>query len=82
MKEIAKSMAAKEHIETKPNDSTVGAVLDRALNPRQEPPGVRELADGTIRVVTEYGHVYCIRPSSDPGILGPEDVMPKSVLCN
>ncbi len=39
------------------------------------------LADGTARVVTEYGVVYCIRPNEDWRILGPEDNLPVSVIC-
>jgi hypothetical protein len=55
--------------------------LQRRLNPPREPPGMRTMADGTLRVVTEFGTTFCVRPKEDWRILGPEDVMPMTVTC-
>jgi hypothetical protein len=60
---------------------TIESKLAEALNPERESPGVSTLADGTIRVVTEWGFIYCIRPADEYRIPGPEDIPPLSVLC-
>ncbi|MCU7875204.1 MAG: hypothetical protein KZQ84_00115 [Candidatus Thiodiazotropha sp. (ex Lucinoma borealis)] len=52
------------------------------MNKPREAPGVTSLADGTIRVVTEYGVTYCIKPIEDWRINGPEDDMGGSMHCN
>jgi hypothetical protein len=44
--------------------------------------GPSSLADGTVRVVTEYGLVYCVRPIDDSRILGPEEIPPINMTCN
>ncbi len=80
-RELARRMALRDGRQTKSGHGGVAAVLERALNPRTEAPGVKALADGTIRVVTENGLVYCIRPAEDWRILGPEDNLPVSVTC-
>lgn len=82
-KALTETLATKEMgDETKQPGTTLGAILDKAWNPKREPPGVSELADGTIRVVTEFGLIYCIRPDSNPGIIDPEEILPKSMHCN
>ncbi len=63
---------------TKPIEST----LAEALNPKREPAGVSTLSDGRIRVVTEWGLVYCIRPQDEARIEGPEDNLPVSMICH
>ena len=60
---------------------TLSTRLQRILNPPREPPGVHKMADGTLRVVTEFGTTYCIRPKEDWRILGPEDDLPVTMTC-
>jgi hypothetical protein len=61
--------------------ATIESRLADALNPKREPPGVSTRSDGTIRVVTDWGLVYCIRPADEYKISGPEDIPPVSALC-
>jgi hypothetical protein len=65
-----------------PNSDSVSAILDRALNPKREAPGITTQADGTTRVVTEMGFTYCIKPLDDWKIIDPGDDMRVSVYCN
>jgi hypothetical protein len=81
-KSITRKLAAEDTSETKPRDSVIASVIEKALNRQTEPPGVSTLADGTIRVVTQFGTTYCIKPRDDTGILGPEDDMSVSMTCN
>jgi hypothetical protein len=60
---------------------TIESKLSEALNPKREPAGVSTLADGTTRVVTDWGLVYCIPPEDENGIPGPEDNISISKLC-
>ncbi|MCU7925172.1 MAG: hypothetical protein KZQ97_01875 [Candidatus Thiodiazotropha sp. (ex Dulcina madagascariensis)] len=64
----------------KDSDST-SSKLDNALNKPREAPGVSMLADGTTRVVTEYGVAYCIKPKDDLRINRPEDDLSVSMFC-
>jgi hypothetical protein len=80
-KEIAREMALLDESETQRKMTHIESALQKAFNPQKEPAGVKSLVDGTIRVVTEYGVVYCIRPSEDWRILGPEDAMPLVMTC-
>lgn len=64
------------------NTDTVSAILQHALNKPRETPGVSSHADGTIRVVTENGFTYCIKPLDDWRIIDPEDDLRVSVYCN
>jgi hypothetical protein len=59
----------------------VSAILDKALNPQREAPGITTQADGTTRVVTKQGNTYCIKPSEDWRILDPHDDIRVSVYC-
>ncbi|MCU7852924.1 MAG: hypothetical protein KZQ80_12000 [Candidatus Thiodiazotropha sp. (ex Monitilora ramsayi)] len=80
-RDLAHQMAANDKTQPEQPHTPIQSALEKALNPKREPPGVRTLADGTIRVVTEFGLVYCIRPRDDSRILGPEDDLPISVTC-
>jgi hypothetical protein len=80
-RDLARQMALKDAHQTKSGHGGVASALERALNPQTEAPGVKALADGTIRVVTENGLIYCIRPDEEWRILGPEDALPVSVIC-
>lgn len=77
----AKQIATEDTSRTGQNETPSQSALEKALNPQKEPAGVGTLTDGTIRVVTEFGFVYCIRPKDDSRILGPEDDLPMSVTC-
>jgi hypothetical protein len=79
---LAKSIATKDTTTLKQTRSAIAKRLEEVFRQQAEAPGVTELADGTIRVVTEFGHVYCIRPRDESRILGPEDVMPVSTTCH
>lgn len=81
-REQARQMASEDRTETKPDKNHIESALENAFNPRKEPPGVKRLSDGTIRVVTDWGLVYCVRAADDVGILGPEDDMPLNKTCN
>jgi hypothetical protein len=81
-KSYVREMATDDTTETKQKASPVASALERAFNPRTEPPGVTTLADGTIRVVTPFGTKYCIKPKDDFRILGPEDDLPVSMTCS
>lgn len=80
-KDLTQKMAEEDKTESKPVNDPISSAIERALNPQREPPGVTELADGTVRVVTQHGLVYCIRPKDDPGIAGPEDAISLAVSC-
>jgi hypothetical protein len=80
-RELARQMALQAGSERKPARDDAAKALRQALNPQTETPGVKALADGTIRVVTENGLVYCVRPNEDGRILDPADNLPVSVLC-
>jgi hypothetical protein len=75
-------MSRQETGVTEGHKDPITSAFAKALNPQKEPPGVSELSDGTIRVVTGLGLVYCIRPRDDPGIAGPEDAVTLAVTCN
>jgi len=79
--EEARTRAIEDITEHRTPTPSISSKLDRALNPPREPPGVRTMADGTLRVVTEFGTTYCIRPKEDWRILGPEDDLPVSMTC-
>ncbi|MEJ2394957.1 MAG: hypothetical protein P8Z77_09280 [Candidatus Thiodiazotropha sp.] len=78
---IAKAIAAEDVSTLEQKRSIIAKRLEKVFS-QSEVPGVSELADGTIRVVTEFGIVYCIKPQDDSRILGPEDNMPVSVTCH
>ncbi|MCU7843825.1 MAG: hypothetical protein KZQ93_08310 [Candidatus Thiodiazotropha sp. (ex Monitilora ramsayi)] len=80
-RDLAHEMAADDKTQTKRTDTPIQSALEKALNPKREPASVGMLADGTVRVVTEFGIVYCIRPQDDARILGPEDDLPISMTC-
>jgi hypothetical protein len=80
-KEQARQMATHEWGETKQRSDNVASILDRALNPQKASPEVMTLADGTIRVVTKQGSVYCVRPNEDWRFLGPEENPPLNSTC-
>ncbi|MEJ2694642.1 MAG: hypothetical protein P8166_16855 [Candidatus Thiodiazotropha sp.] len=67
---------------TEGREDPIASTFAKALNPPKEPPGVSEMSDGTIRVVTGSGIVYCIRPRDDPRMPGPEDAITLAVTCN
>ena len=83
--EIAQGMAVDDSKDdtgdNKKEQTSVSAILDRALNSPKEAAGVMSLSDGTIRVVTEQGYTYCIKPLDDWRINGPADDMRVSVYC-
>ncbi len=79
---VTRQIAIRDQAELKPEKNSIESALDRAFNPQKEPPGVKRLADGTIRVVTDWGLIYCVRPSEDWRILGPEDNLPLNMTCN
>ena len=81
-KSYARDTATDDTTETRHKASAVASALEGAFNHRTEPPGVTTLADGTIRVVTPFGTKYCIKPKDDFRILGPEDDLPVSMICN
>jgi hypothetical protein len=78
---VAKAIAAEDTSTLEQKRSIIAKRLEQVFR-QGEAPGVSELADGTIRVVTEFGVVYCIKPQDDSRILGPEDNMPVSVTCH
>jgi hypothetical protein len=78
---VAKAIAAEDRSTLEQKRSIIAKRLEQVFR-QSEAPGVSELADGTIRVVTEFGVVYCIKPQDDSRILGPEDNMPVSVTCH
>jgi hypothetical protein len=80
-REAALQAAIRHPESTQKKPPTIESKLSKALNPKREPAGVSTLADGTTRVVTDWGHVYCIPPEDENGIPGPEDNMPLSKLC-
>ena len=80
-KSLAHELATKDMSETKPTESAIALAIKRSLKGQRETPGVSTLADGTIRVVTQFGTTYCVKPRDDTGILGPEDDMPASTTC-
>lgn len=80
-KEEAHASAEETSSETGSIKPTLATKLQRILNPTREPPGVRKMADGTLRVVTGFGTIYCIRPREDWRILGPEDNLSVTVTC-
>ena len=57
------------------------SILDRALNPKRETPGVKTRADGTLRVVTEQGLVYCVKPTEAWRFPGPGEELPLNMIC-
>lgn len=77
-----RQMASRQMTEAKPEKNRIESAMERAFKPRKEPPGVTMLADGTIRVVTDWGKVYCVRATEEAGIPGPEDDMPLNMTCN
>ncbi|MEJ2611778.1 MAG: hypothetical protein P8179_17300 [Candidatus Thiodiazotropha sp.] len=79
---ITHDIATEGPNDTKKDETSVSAILNKALNPHREAPGVSNLADGTIRVVTKQGYTYCIKPMDDGKINGPEDDIRVSVYCN
>ncbi len=78
---VAKEIAAEDTSTLEQKRSIIAKRLEQVFR-QSEAPGVSELADGTIRVVTEFGIVYCVKPQDDSRILGPEDNMPVSVTCH
>ncbi|MET0108930.1 MAG: hypothetical protein ABW084_08545 [Candidatus Thiodiazotropha sp.] len=62
-------------------EDAVSAILERALNKPRKTPGVYTQADGTTRVVTEYGLSYCIKALDDWRIIDPGDDMRVSMYC-
>ncbi|MCU7796189.1 MAG: hypothetical protein KZQ75_03535 [Candidatus Thiodiazotropha sp. (ex Myrtea spinifera)] len=80
-RDMAHKIAAEDKTKPQQTAPPMPSALESALNPKREPAGVRMMADGTIRVVTEFGLVYCIRPQDDSRILGPEDDLPISMTC-
>jgi hypothetical protein len=80
-KSVAHELAIKDMSETKPTESAIALAIKRSLKGQREAPGVSTLADGTIRVVTQFGTSYCVKPKDDTGILGPEDDMSVSMTC-
>ena len=81
-RDLAHSMSRGETEETAERADPIASAFAKALNPPKEPPGVSEWSDGTVRVVTGSGLVYCIRPNDEPGIAGPEDAITLAVTCN
>ncbi|MES9851628.1 MAG: hypothetical protein ABW170_07340 [Candidatus Thiodiazotropha sp. L084R] len=80
--EVINKLSSDESIQTTIQKSdSVSAILDRALNPKRESPGITTQADGTTRVVTEKGFTYCIKPLDDWKIVDPEDDMRVSMYC-
>ena len=80
--EVINKLSNNESIQTTIQKSdSVSAILDRALNPKRESPGITTQADGTTRVVTENGLTYCIKPLDDWKIVDPEDDMRVSMYC-
>ncbi|MCU7811896.1 MAG: hypothetical protein KZQ77_11780 [Candidatus Thiodiazotropha sp. (ex Notomyrtea botanica)] len=80
-RDMAHQMAAEDKTKPQQTAPLMPSALESALNPKREPASVEMLADGTIRVVTEFGLVYCIRSQDDSRILGPEDDLPMSMTC-
>ncbi|MET0081202.1 MAG: hypothetical protein ABW119_22335 [Candidatus Thiodiazotropha lotti] len=81
-KAISRDLAiGEDQAESTENKNSVAAILDRALNPKQEAPNISTLADGTTRVVTEQGYTYCIKPLDDWRIVDPQDDMRVSAFC-
>jgi hypothetical protein len=78
---IAKAIAAEDTSTLEQKRSFIAKRLEQVFR-QSNAPGATELADGTIRVVTEFGTVYCIKPQDNSRILGPEDNMPVSVTCH
>ncbi|MET0089370.1 MAG: hypothetical protein ABW068_04990 [Candidatus Thiodiazotropha sp.] len=64
-----------------PDTKSVSARLNRALNPKQEAAGVSVRADGTIRVVTDWGYTYCIKPLDEGQIEDPGEDIRVSMVC-
>jgi uncharacterized membrane protein len=81
-KQMAEQMAEQDQTELKPTKSRVQSALEQVFDPPKEPPNIMQMANGTIRVVTDSGRVYCVKPSEDWRILGPEDNLPVNVTCN
>ncbi|ODB84734.1 hypothetical protein A3195_02075 [Candidatus Thiodiazotropha endoloripes] len=81
-KEISRNLVIdEEQADTIENKNSVSATLDQALNPKREAPNLSTRADGTIRVVTEQGYTYCIKPLDDWRIVDPQDDMRVSAFC-
>ncbi|MES9993200.1 MAG: hypothetical protein ABW098_14690 [Candidatus Thiodiazotropha sp.] len=78
---ITQDLAKQTEEVERENTDTVSAILQRALNKPRETPGVSTQADGTIRVVTENGFTYCVKPLDDWRIIDPEDDLRVSVYC-
>lgn len=81
-RELTQQMADDYQTTSKPEQNKVETALNRAFNPQKEPPGVESLTDGTIRVVTDWGLVYCVKATEDWRILRPEDNLPMNMICN
>jgi hypothetical protein len=81
-KVLTKQMAEQDKTELKPKKSRVQFALEQAFDPPKEPPNIKQMANGMIRVVTDSGRIYCVKPSEDWRILGPEDNLPANVTCN
>ncbi|MET0027257.1 MAG: hypothetical protein ABW101_06430 [Candidatus Thiodiazotropha sp.] len=64
-----------------PDHKSVSARLNRALNPKQESAGVSVRADGTTRVVTDWGYTYCIKPLDEGQIADPGEDLRVSMIC-
>lgn len=62
-------------------EDPLSETFDRILKQPKETPGIYSRADGTTRIVTEYGISYCIKASDDWRIGDPGEDLPVSVSC-
>ncbi|MEJ2621794.1 MAG: hypothetical protein P8163_16530 [Candidatus Thiodiazotropha sp.] len=81
-KEISREMASIDQPEhTTPAKDSISTIFNRALDDNREAAGVSTLADGTTRVVTEFGNSYCIKALDDWMIVDPQDDMRVLFFC-
>jgi hypothetical protein len=79
---VIRALTDDDEGEQEQRQDRVSTILERALNKPREKPGIRSLADGTTRIVTEQGYTYCIKPLDDWRIIDPQDDIRTSVYCN
>ncbi|MET0066554.1 MAG: hypothetical protein ABW076_09435 [Candidatus Thiodiazotropha sp.] len=80
-REIARTIPDSAVRENHSDSTSVAARLDRALNPKREAAGVSVRADGTTRVVTDWGYSYCIKPLEEGQIVDPGEDIRVSMVC-
>jgi hypothetical protein len=82
-KEISRIMASTDQPQhTVEKKDSMSTIFNRAFDNKREAPNISTLADGTTRVVTDWGNTYCIKALDDWKIIDPQDDMRVSVFCN